>query len=132
MGGDWAGAVKPAAAATAAVARRARLEGAGPVSHHRSRNEGAAGRCRSRASRPGSPRLLTARCEPTVRFPGPDHEPNFIMRPGRPHHLTSGGWTPPAPKFLLHEDEGSEGRGHSVRRRLAAKALTGHRPPRPA
>lgn len=27
---------------------------------------------------------------------------------------------------------GSEGRGHSVRRRLAAKALTGHRPPRPA
>ena len=47
---------------------------------------------------------LTARCEPTVRFPG--HEPTFIMRPGRPHHLTSGGWMPPAPQFLLHEDEG--------------------------
>src|SRR4051812_13332991 len=35
----------------------------------------------------GSPRLLTLRCEPTVRFPGPSHEPLF-------HHATRSAASP--------------------------------------
>jgi len=120
---------------SAAVARRARLEGAGPVSHHRSRNEGAADRCRSRSSRPGSwfsappdcalrtgcafsrskPRALVSSCDPIGRI---------TSHPVGGHH--------PHQNSSCTRTRGSEGRGHSVRRRLAAKALDGHRPPGPA
>ena len=95
-----AGAVKPAAAATAAVARRARLEGAGPVDHHRSRNESAAGRPRS--PRPGSwfdaspdcslrtgcafPRPHEPRSHPATRSAASPHIRSGV---GHPHHNPS-------------------------------------------
>ena len=87
QGVDRAGAVKPAAAAEAAVARRARLEGAGPVDHHRSRNEGAAGRPRS--PRPGSWFDASPDCSlrTDCAFPGPGHEPRF-------HHATRSAASP--------------------------------------
>ena len=129
---DRAGAVKPAAAATAAVARRARLEGAGPVDHHRSRNESAAGR--SRSPRPGS--WFDASPDCSLRtgcaFPRPRAPISSCDPIGR---ITSHpvGWRTPAPKSLMHEGEGL-GKGGALlgKRRLAAMGPHGHRPPGPA
>jgi hypothetical protein len=118
-----------------AVARRARLEGAGPVAHHRSRNEGAAGRCRSRSSRLGSWFSAPPDCALRTDCAFPRSKPR-----ARFHHATRSAASPhirwvDTTRTTIPPARGRgarKGRGHSVRRRLAAKALDGHRPPGPA